>query len=116
MILVDKLHQNSDGTLWSGGLSARMRFTCHLTSDTSAAEMFKFVKSLGIPAGWIHNAHFDLAPSYRKKAIEAGAVEVSTQVLACRCYRRKDFFARQGRPFVCICGECAHAPAPEAQP
>jgi len=54
---------------------------CHLMTDGTDAELIKFAEQIGMNRKWIQkagtpHAHFDLAPSLRKRAVTAGAVEV----------------------------------------
>jgi hypothetical protein len=63
------------GAPWPGGVA------CHLLSDESEHELLAFAQGLRIPLRWYQVAplsapHFDLSPSWRKRAIAAGAVTV----------------------------------------
>jgi hypothetical protein len=55
---------------------------CHLWAD-DLDELLKFADSIGLKREWLQqkpngrNAHFDLVPSKRTQALEAGASEMS---------------------------------------
>lgn len=90
MIYVDSIQRGP--TPWRGG-----RYS-HLMSDESIAELLAFAKTLGLPSSWFQQPyrsalpHFDLAPSYRARAIAAGAIEVDRRgfVEAMRRYRERN--------------------------
>lgn len=69
MICIDDLF--ACASPWRGGKS------CHLISDTSVGELLDFAKRIGLPMQWFQHRstipHFDLAPSWRLKALRAGA-------------------------------------------
>ena len=72
MIYVDDLLDR--GAPWNGGRS------CHMTSDNSVAELLDFARGLRIPLTWVQPRsmpHFDLSPSLRARAVDAGALEVT---------------------------------------
>jgi hypothetical protein len=74
MIVVDACRPC--GAPWPGGVA------CHLVSDESERELLDFAQGIGIPLRWyqigaLSAPHFDLSPSWRKKAIAAGAVTVN---------------------------------------
>ena len=66
---------------------------CHMMSDLShrsdaLQELHEFAKSMGLPCHWFQprsSPHYDLSPAYRRKAIAAGATEVSNKDLVRRC-------------------------------
>lgn len=52
---------------------------CHLITDGDEGELVAFARSIGCNVGWIQKkgqamAHYDLTPSMRIKALEAGAI------------------------------------------
>lgn len=52
--------------------------SCHMIADTEK-ELVEFGKSIGLKEDWLQPksfTHFDLVESKRKKAIEAGAVDL----------------------------------------
>lgn len=54
---------------------------CHLWAD-SLGELMAFAGKIGLNSDWMQNEsgrfpHFDIVPTYRRKAIESGAVEMS---------------------------------------
>mgnify|MGYP001617672495 CR=1 FL=1 len=107
MIMVDPLNTHSDYTLHEAGLSSRMRSTSHLTSTDSREDLLAFARVIGLPLGWLHGDHFDVAPSYRAKAIMHGAVTVTAERLVCQRYARRARFIKRDRAHECICGECS---------
>ena len=88
MIVVDEIV--GSGAPWRGARS------CHLMSDTSVRELLEFARSAGMPWGWLQKnrdtPHFDLSPSYRARAIAAGAVPCDRRgfVEAMRRYRERN--------------------------
>ena len=62
----------------------RMRM-CHMVAD-STEELLAMVDHIGVARRWIQregrpNEHFDIALSKRRRAVEAGAVQVTTRQL-----------------------------------
>lgn len=53
---------------------------CHLMAD-SDAELEAFARRLGLNKAWRHGDHYDLTPARRAKAVQAGAVEVTSRDL-----------------------------------
>lgn len=66
-IFVDKLRQY------------RKQSYCHMMSDTSISELHHFAVRLGIARHWFDRDHYDLREDDRRKAVIAGAKEVSTR-------------------------------------
>lgn len=68
---------------------------CHLMSDKpdmsdALAELHIFAASIGLRRSWFQaksSPHYDLSPFYRRKAIAAGAEEVSNKELVKRCIK-----------------------------
>lgn len=88
MIVVDAIQTGP--TPWPGG-----RFS-HLLSDTSADELLEFARSIGLHLAWYQHAspsmvpHFDISPAYRRKAIAAGATEVTRHELVAALWRYRE--------------------------
>ena len=55
---------------------------CHMVAD-SAEELMEFALALGLKRewaqSWMHSPHFDISLGKRKKAIEAGAIEIGSR-------------------------------------
>lgn len=72
MLYVDAVADR--GARWAGGRS------CHLVSDASERELLEFGVKLGLSVFWYQakrtHPHFDLSPSWRARAIAAGAKPV----------------------------------------
>lgn len=49
--------------------------SCHMMADTDSA-LEEMARTLKLKPQWRHGDHYDLIPSKRKKAVEAGAIEV----------------------------------------
>jgi hypothetical protein len=87
MIVVDECIRS--GAPWPGGTS------CHLLSDESERELLDFAQKVRIPLAWYQARatvpHFDLSPSWRRRAVAAGAIEVDRGALveAIRRWRAK---------------------------
>lgn len=72
MIFVEGLKHRE--TVWGDGVSA------HLISDTSVAELKDFAQYIRIPDYWYQAfvfPHFELSPWWRRRALQAGAVDCS---------------------------------------
>jgi len=58
----------------------RWRWSCHLVADT-LDELHAFAAQLGLRRSWFQDRrklpHYDLTPGMRRKAVAAGAVELS---------------------------------------
>jgi len=70
MVYVDALFIAKGGREW-----------CHMSADT-LEELHAFALGIDVPRCWYHGArkghpHYDLSPERRKKAVAAGAKEVS---------------------------------------
>lgn len=59
----------------------RDRHWCHLVSDSSLDELHDFASMLGVSARAFHGDHYDLPEEWRSRAVESGAVEVSSREL-----------------------------------
>jgi hypothetical protein len=57
---------------------------CHMAVDGSFEELHAFAAALGIPRGRFQGDHYDLPPWVRARAVELGALEVSTAELLVR--------------------------------
>lgn len=73
--------------LGSYGGPGALKRSCHMMADTDA-ELERFARGIGIPQRWKHVDHYDLAPRLRVRAVEAGAVEVTSRMLV--VLRRKN--------------------------
>lgn len=66
---------------------------CHLIADTTE-ELLEMVDKIGVQRKWIqypgtYNEHFDICLAKKKKAIEAGAIEINFREYAVFCNKRK---------------------------
>lgn len=59
----------------------RDRQWCHLVSDSSLDELHDFASALGVSTRAFHGDHYDLPEEWRSRAVESGAVEVSSREL-----------------------------------
>ena len=57
---------------------------CHMVSDGGFEELHAFAAQLGIPRHRFQGDHYDLPPWLRSRAVELGALEVSTAELLVR--------------------------------
>ena len=73
-VYVDQLFRTSPGPRWP------YRQACHLLAD-SVEELHVFARRIGLKREWFqernHLAHYDLTAGMRRKAIAAGAVQVT---------------------------------------
>ena len=76
-VLVDPLREYPDTEL-------PFRSWCHLVSDVSFAELHAFAAELGIPRRFFQGDHYDLPAHLRDRAVDLGAVPVSTRELIVR--------------------------------
>jgi hypothetical protein len=76
-VLVDPLREYPDTGL-------PFRDWCHLVSDASFEELHAFAAALGIPRRFFQGDHYDLPAHVRDRALELGAVPVSTRELIVR--------------------------------
>jgi hypothetical protein len=76
-VLVDPLREYPDTGL-------PFRSWCHLVSDASFEELHAFAAGLGIPRRFFQGDHYDLPAHLRDRAIDLGAVPVSTRDLIVR--------------------------------
>jgi hypothetical protein len=102
MIVVDELRHYSpqqNETL----LLKHNRYWCHLMTDGDPEELHVFAEKIGLKRSWFQNKsanpilwHYDLTNSNRKKAIQAGAIEVKAQHwFSMRLQQINDQVARQ---------------------
>jgi hypothetical protein len=63
------------GLLWS-----------HLVSDSSYAELHAFARALGIPERAFDRDHYDVPETLYAKALELGAIAVSSRTLVARLH------------------------------
>lgn len=65
---------------------------CHLMSDASVEELHEFAQRIGCRRSWFQDhpnlAHYDLTEAMRRKAIAAGAREVSSKEMARAMWRK----------------------------
>ena len=73
MILVDEARWPWRGRYWA-----------HLVSDESYDELHVFASRLGLPRRVFQGDHYDVPSDYRDRAIELGAVSVSSRQLVRR--------------------------------
>jgi hypothetical protein len=76
-VLVDPLRGYPDTGL-------PFRSWCHLVSDASFEELHAFAAALGIPRRFFQGDHYDLPAHLRDRAVDLGAVPVSTRELVVR--------------------------------
>ena len=76
-VLVDLLREYPDTGL-------PFRTWCHLVSDASFEELHAFAGELGIPRRFFQGDHYDLPAHIRARAVELGAVPVTTRELLAR--------------------------------
>lgn len=65
---------------------------CHMIADTTE-ELLQMVDKIGVDRKWIqkkgtHQEHFDIALSMKKKALAAGAQEITWRALGEMCIKR----------------------------
>jgi len=75
-------------------LKFRGRTYCHMVADTSA-ELDAMAATIGLKNGWKQKAgtrleHYDLSPAMRRRAVEAGAVEVGWREMAAITARKQE--------------------------
>jgi hypothetical protein len=62
---------------------------CHMMTDGDMTELHQFAQGIGLKQAWFQNCqehpHYDLALSMRTKALEAGAVAISTSDMIRLC-------------------------------
>jgi len=86
MILVDGLMKYG-AEITRGLPSSRW---CHMVSDVSEEELHAFAARIGLQRVWAQlrpkasAAHYDLVPWRRVKAVQLGAIEVSSRELVVR--------------------------------
>lgn len=66
---------------------------CHMIADTQI-ELLEMCDKIGVQRKWIqnygsHREHFDICLSKRKKAVAAGAIEITMRELAEKTLARK---------------------------
>ena len=76
-VLVDPLREYPDTGL-------PFRSWCHLVSDASFEELHTFAAELGIPRRFFQGDHYDLPAHLRDRAVDLGAIPVSTRELIVR--------------------------------
>ena len=76
-VLVDELREYPHTPL-------PFRHWCHLVSDASFDELHAFAARIGIPRHRFQGDHYDLPRHLRARAVENGALEVSTRELTQR--------------------------------
>jgi Protein of unknown function (DUF4031) len=73
MILVDEARWSWQGRRWA-----------HLVSDESYEELHRFASRLGVPRRAFQGDHYDVPADYRERALDLGAVEVTSRELLTR--------------------------------
>lgn len=86
-VYVDDMHLSPVGRL------GRMKMS-HMIAD-STDELLAMADRIGLARRWLQAAgtareHFDVSMSLRKKAVAAGAVEITMRELAMRCRERRE--------------------------
>jgi hypothetical protein len=76
-VLVDPLREYPDTGL-------PFRHWCHVVSDRSFGELHAFADELGVPRRFFQGDHYDLPAHLRSRALELGAVPVTTRELLAR--------------------------------
>lgn len=70
----------------------RHKVWSHMVSDEGPEELHAMAKRIGLKRSWSQEPpkssqhHYDVTPSYREKAVAAGAKEVTTRELVARSY------------------------------
>jgi hypothetical protein len=96
VIYVDGLVRRR-GTFWRGHLS------CRMISDDSREELESFAASIGMPTYWYQPwffPHFELSGKWRKKAINAGAIDCGGLQDGLRHYTDAMRRFRHANPFL----------------
>jgi Protein of unknown function (DUF4031) len=73
MILVDEARWSWQGRRWA-----------HLVSDQSYEELHLFASRLGVPRRAFQGDHYDVPADYRQRALDLGAVAVTSRELLTR--------------------------------
>lgn len=77
MIMVDQLIR------WGHAKPPFHRGSCHLTTNGDLEDLHRFAIKIGLRREWFQDhakmPHYDLTPSRRKRALEAGAVFVEAR-------------------------------------
>ena len=86
-VYVDDMHLSPMGRL------GRMKMS-HMIAD-STDELLAMADRIGLARRWLQAAgtpreHFDVSMCLRKKAVAAGAVEITMRELAMRCRERRE--------------------------
>ena len=76
-ILVDELREYP-------GVALPFTTWCHLATDGEFEELHAFAARLGIPRRFFQGDHYDLPEHLRARALELGAVPVTTRELLAR--------------------------------
>ena len=87
-VLVDPLREYP-------GTCLPFRHWCHLVSDASFEELHAFADELGIPRRYFQGDHYDLPAHVRARALELGALPVTTRELLARMAGPRGDRARQ---------------------
>lgn len=81
MIYVDEIRD------WS--VYGKTMKSCHMATDGDLEELHDFAAKLGLRRNWLHyssiHPHYDLSKRYRERAIELGAIPVTSEELVKRC-------------------------------
>jgi hypothetical protein len=83
--------------------------SCHMVSDSGVEELHGFAAKLGVKRSWFQAGsvpHYDLTSSMRRRAVAAGAREVSASELVCLMAVLRGDLVRPGvgpgRPANCL--------------
>jgi len=71
----------------------RRQLYCHMMTDGDLSELHKFATQIGMKRSWFQpdprHPHYDLSPSYRAKAVKAGAIEIEAIEMIRKCVRKQ---------------------------
>lgn len=81
-------------TVYVDDMRARFRrmIMCHMIADTEA-ELHEMAVRIGVARRWYQRDHYDICLSFRAKAIQFGAVEITQRQLAAMSW-----LSRRGQP------------------
>lgn len=74
MILIDNLQNYPN----------KRKQYAHMVSDVSLSELHQFAQKIGVDRHWFHKNHYDLRSPEHSRALNNGAIMVTTRELAKR--------------------------------
>lgn len=86
-VYVDRLRS------WGWKMRGREVDSCHLLTDGPLEELHALAERIGMKRAWFQGKripHYDLTPSRRAAAVQAGAIEVTDQELVALLRRIRD--------------------------